>query len=474
MSGALAADDGHFVLELETGLPESLAVGAGNILFLSGWCFHRKQKIVQLELQAGHTLYPVTCHSILRPDVAGRFSGQACSERSGFWVLLPIERQDEYEALPLCLRAILSDQTTLKREIGRLKLAQTPRYEAHSGLNKAERVPLVAICMATYNPPLALLRRQVESLINQTHRNWVCVVSDDGSAPETLLGMREILAQDQRFVLSIAPCHLGFYHNFERSLSLAPAAAQFVMMCDQDDYWRAEKIETLLASFDERTLLVYSDMRIVDAERRVLSETYWTARQNNYTDLASLLITNCVTGAAAIFRRELFEWLLPFPERVGDLFHDHWLGCLALAVGEIKYVDRALYDYTQHAGNILGHSAVPPPSLPKLIFGIIRELCLAEGRDRARSVYFEKVLKTEAMARLLLLRAGDCLSKRKRHLLHRLAWLEDSPLNLLWLALRGLKGWRRVSDTVGAEYFLLLGVAWRFYIGLKSRLKDLP
>ena len=334
--------------------------------------------------------------------------------------------------------------------------------------------PLVAICLATYNPPLALFRRQIESIIGQTHERWLCVVSDDGSSPESLTAIQEILAQERRFILSAAPQRKrnGVYRNFEHALSQVPATAEFVMLCDQDDCWHPDKIETLLAAFDENTILAYSDMRIVDAGGHVISETFWVERQNNYTDLTSLVLANCVTGAAAMFRRELIELLLPFPSPVGDLYHDHWLGCLALTVGQIRYVDRPLYDYTQHGGNVLGHNAQQRMDLPRLIYYTFRELLSAEGRERARAIYFEKVLKTEALAQSLLNRGGNRIRPRERRQLRRLAGISHSWIGWAWLAARGLKGRRRKGTTMGAEYLLLLGMAWRCYDTIKSRLAN--
>jgi hypothetical protein len=103
--------------------------------------------------------------------------------------------------------------------------------------------------------------------------------------------------------------------------------------------------------------LVYSDMRIVDEQGRTISETFWRDRRNNHTDLSSLLLSNTITGAASLFRRELLDLALPFPPPVGDPFHDQWLAAVALASGEIAYVDRPLYDYVQHGGAARGHEA---------------------------------------------------------------------------------------------------------------------
>ena len=98
-------------------------------------------------------------------------------------------------------------------------------------------------------------------------------------------------------------------------------------------------------------------MRIVDEAGAVVSDTFWRGRRNNYTDLASLLLANTVTGAASLFRRELLDLVLPFPEPVGDPFHDQWIAAVALATGSIAYVDRPLYDYVQHGGAARGHEA---------------------------------------------------------------------------------------------------------------------
>ena len=64
--------------------------------------------------------------------------------------------------------------------------------------------------------------------------------------------------------------------------------------------------------------------------------------------IASLLIANTVTGAASLFRREVGELALPFPQPPGTQYHDHWVALVAMACGEIAYVDRPLYDYVQH------------------------------------------------------------------------------------------------------------------------------
>ena len=110
-----------------------------------------------------------------------------------------------------------------------------------------------------------------------------------------------MLAADERFTVSPAPVRQGFYRNFERCLRLVPATFPYVAFADQDDHWYPEKLSVLAAEINEPVVLAYSDARIVDGTGAVLAETYWQGRQPNRGDLASLALTNSVTGAAALF-----------------------------------------------------------------------------------------------------------------------------------------------------------------------------
>jgi glycosyltransferase involved in cell wall biosynthesis len=304
----------------------------------------------------------------------------------------------------------------------------------------------IAVCMATFEPDPALFRAQVESLRAQTDTNWVCVVSDDASAPEHYERIRAELGDDPRFHLSQAPERLGFYRNFERALRLAPAEAELIALCDQDDRWHPDKLATLRAVLGDATL-VYSDQRLVDEHGRVLRETLWQGRRNNHDDLVSMLVANTITGAAALMRREVAELAIPFPDTPGLPFHDAWIAVVALAAGDVAYVDRPLYDYVQHRGAFFGsvtHGAKPP-----------------RHRRSAKGSYFRGYLPRAVLAETLLLRCRGRLTSEKADALGRFVAAERSLRWLLWLAARPLRVlWGR-TETLGSESELLPGLIWR-------------
>jgi glycosyltransferase involved in cell wall biosynthesis len=370
-------------------------------------------------------------------------------------------RADGAAPVDLRLRARLAGGGEATATLGRIPLA--PAIEP-----LAAGAPAVAICMATYEPPMELFARQVQSIRAQTHADWVCVISDDCSSPERFAAMRDAVAGDPRFLLSRSPRRLGFYRNFERALALAPTGARHVALSDQDDAWHPDKLATLLAEIGDARL-IYSDMRVVRADGRLVADTYWGLRRNNHADMRSLLITNAVTGAASLFPRALLDAALPFPPAQFAHFHDHWIALCALALGEIRYVDRPLYDYVQHGDAFVGHAkANRMPSLRERL----RRLRL-DPRERVRlwrEHYFADVCRLIQFATVLQLRCGDRMTAPKRRALERFTRGDRSLLpvaRLGWSGAREIVGQRR--ETLGGEWMLMYAFAWRHLVAATAR-----
>ncbi len=443
-------------------------MGAGSALFACGWCASPRAEVEHVELVLNGEVTPASAERMPRGDVVDALSPGAPpgSLLSGFWAVVPVPSREPGDELVLTARARLADGSEQSAELGRVRVEALP---APLELDPPEpgQEPFVCICMATHEPSLPLFRRQVESLRAQTHRNWVCVVSDDCTNPARFEAIERELRDDPRFVVSRSPARIGFYRNFERALSLAPAGAGYVALADQDDRWDADKLETLLSEIGAAQL-VYSDARIVDSEGRVLSDTYWQERRNNHSDIASLLMANSVTGAASLFRRELLDTALPFPPGQFHHFHDHWLGLTALALGDVEFVDRPLYDYIQHGDAVLGHAnANRMAGLGDRLRGWRRPL-----RDRVRLwrlTYFVDACRLLQFQTILDLRCGERMAAAKRRSLERFARADRSLLPLGWLAARAAREFAGRPETLGAELGLLFGFTWRHAVGASVR-----
>jgi glycosyltransferase involved in cell wall biosynthesis len=394
------------------------------------------------------------------------------SYRSGFWATVPIGRRERCGTLNLGLEARLAGGAIQRAALGTIEIVERltpPRYD---NLPTAPGQPLIAICMASFNSDVELFRAQIESIRAQSYPNWICVISDDCSEDERFEAIEEAIEGDARFRLSRAESHLGFYRNFERALTLVPRDAQLVALSDHDDRWYPDKLEALANAIGSAHV-AFSDVRRVDTEGRVRAETLWEGRRSSHDNLASLLISNTIVGASCMFRREVIDYALPFPASPGWDFHDHWLALVGLALGDVAYVDRPLYDYVQHPRAILGRAAwEEEPS---------RKLDRLGPRDRIsavlarwRSLYFFLYLQRDFHARVLLARCADHLTARKRRALRRVAGAAGSPTAFAWLAARPARSLFGRNETLRMESLLARGILWLLLIRVRTRRRELP
>ena len=383
--------------------------------------------------------------------------------RSGFWAIVPFGAEWVGRTALLSVEALLAGGAIARIDLGEVKLEGAAQPAPWPAGARRAGPSTVAICMATHNPEPSLFAAQVSSIREQSDRDWVCVISDDGSDPQSLRSVSATVEGDDRFVLVPSKRRLGFYRNFERALELAPRSAGLLALADHDDRWFPQKLTALRESIGNG-MLAYSDQRLVSRGGRVLAETYWTERRNNYTNFASMLITNTVTGAASLLRRELLDYALPFPAAPGSVYHDHWLALTALATGEIVYLDRPLYDYVQHTESVIGHAGA------NLHAGGRGEWIskLRRGNNTPamgwRAIYFQECCRLRLMATVLLMRCSERLTAGRRRVLERFLRLESSPASAGWLLGRSARALVGRNETLGGERLLATGFVWQLIL----------
>ncbi len=492
------ADPTEIEVEVESRLPATLPAGKPTALFIYGSCFHRRRPVEKLEVAVNGRRYEAvsgmprldlfkSLHPLIGEgevtethDAGSLEDPELRSFRSGFWVTVDVPAQTPGE---LALDAVLTLDGGGEEsvELARVEVVSPDRtgpdgFELR-GYSPPESNPgdrRVAVCMATHNPDPGLFHQQIESLKAQTHEDWVCLISDDCSLPESFARIQAEIGDDPRFAISRSERRLGFYRNFERALEMVPDDVAYVALCDQDDRWYPEKLATLIAELGKNQL-VYSDQRLVTTEGEVIADTYWAVRRNNHTNFASMLIANTVTGAASLFRREMLEYALPFPEAPGEQFHDHWLGLVGMATGGLAYVDRPLYDYVQHGSAVLGHSGANAgigsgrKRPTRLSIGAVRQFF-----SGWRSAYFNAYLRLSVLSRVLLARCSDRLTRRQRRTLRRFVSAERSPVGFGWLALRPVRELFGRNETLGVERLLIQGILWRYIITWRNRGLEKP
>ena len=449
---------------------EPVAVGAGQVVELSGWVTHAAVGVRSVAVRAGVELVPAS-RGHHQPGVAAqlRAGGVRAPEGSGIFARIPVAAADAPGELPLTLVVALDDGTTLERPL------RTVRLVAAAGAALDVRWPAdgpkVAICLASYRPDPDFLARQLDSLRAQKHTNWVCVICDDASGDDHVAAIRTLTEGDDRFVVVANEANVGFYRNFERALSLAPADADFVALSDQDDVWDADKLDTLLTRFDDPAVtLAYADMRLIDRNDEVVAPSFWRRRRNQWQDLDSLLLLNTVTGAASLVRADVLrDVVLPFPPGTPSAFHDQWIASAALAAGRVEYVDRPLHSYRQHDKAVTGHRDERlDAGLPTGVGWLALALGARREDPELEAVAEYELRRVAQFATVLLIRTWHRLGAER----DRLAELTRVERDVRPLVARARTG---REETAGAERRLLAAaVRWKALRNKRLRIPPRP
>jgi len=409
-------------------------------------------------------VFEVQYREIYRDDIARRYKGNdnyRNSLYSGFWTYLPLEEIDRTKSVHICFKVILGNDETIRIPLPDLQLVPSDpapdlKRQIHDWLLITKKndttFPRVLICLATYNPDRDLFIRQISSLQDQSYPHWNCLISDDCSDTDTFRWICDRVKGDPRFFVCRNQENLGFYHNFERLLTLAPPV-DFIALSDQDDYWYPGKLERLLNECDSSTMLVYSDMRIVRRDGSIVADSFWDSRKNYYQELDYLILVNTITGAASLFRYSLVDYLLPFPCKFDHSYHDHWIGCMANALGEIRYVDEPLYDYFQHESNVLGQSSFAATTrLHKmsLFFQLLLDM-----REKKLIFYqkefFHDGIKAMVLAQIIQMRVRS-LRRKKRSNIETFLFPKRKSWGILLLFLKTVLNQKTTGN---AELYLL-------------------
>ena len=215
----------------------------------------------------------------------------------------------------------------------------------------------VDILLATYNGE-KYITEQIESILNQTYKDFRLLISDDCSTDNTRQIISEYVKKDKRIIVYTQKENIGVVQNFE--FLMKKVENDYFMFSDQDDIWKENKIEITLNKLENANAsLVYSDLEVVDSDLNITYESYWKLKGiyqkiKKYNNFDSLYLNNFVTGCTIIAKKELIDKALPLPKNSKYVLHDYWLALIASQEGNIEYVEESLIKYRQHKNNKVG------------------------------------------------------------------------------------------------------------------------
>lgn len=171
---------------------------------------------------------------------------------------------------------------------------------------------LISVIVTCYNQG-KYLRQALDSLVNQSHGEWECIVVNDGSTDDTERIALEYSKSDSRFC---------YFHQTNsgvssaRNFGLTKAKGEYIQFLDADDHIHPDKLTTQLAILESNLEIgvVYGSSRyFIDGEPDVLYPLHYNGSvpcDLTYRDkfqVEMLLKHNVCTNCSALYRRKISE-----------------------------------------------------------------------------------------------------------------------------------------------------------------------
>ena len=217
---------------------------------------------------------------------------------------------------------------------------------------------MVGILLCTYNGE-AFLRSQIESFIDQTHKEWRLYVSDDGSTDGTRDILKEYMQRlGTRMVVVDGP-KKGFAQNFMSLVRNQRISCDYYAFSDQDDIWLPEKLARSLAALEsispDTPCLYCSRTRLINTHGVVIGQTPLFKNRPSFRNA----LVQSLAGANTMVINETARKLLTRTSHQATIIAHDWLTYMIVSGcgGIVIYDPEPSLLYRQHEGNVIGANA---------------------------------------------------------------------------------------------------------------------
>lgn len=210
---------------------------------------------------------------------------------------------------------------------------------------------MVNILLSTYNGEKYILE-QLESIEQQTYKDFRVFIRDDGSTDKTVFLINEYVKEKQlqdKYKITVKQ-NIGYSRSFYELLKIADTG-DYWAFCDQDDVWYADKLKNAVLWLEKEN----KDIPLLYQGRVEIGNEDLTVKKdcNLYDfhfDYYNAFTSNIFFGFAMVINRCLYEKLIQADFREIK-YHDWFAAMIVAAFGKYKISDTVEAVHRQHNNN---------------------------------------------------------------------------------------------------------------------------
>lgn len=195
--------------------------------------------------------------------------------------------------------------------------------------------PVFSIIIPTYNR-CNLLKRCLDSVINQTYPNWEAIIIDNNSNDSTLDLLKSYI--DERIVVINNPIRII---AVSRNLGIKTAKGDWICFLDSDDWWNCNKLEVCSHHLADSDFIYHNC--ITDSGKKIISGDITDTEISN-----ELIIQgNPFVNSSIVIRKSIINaigLMDESPELKAIEDFDYWIR-VSLYTKRFYYIDKILGTY---------------------------------------------------------------------------------------------------------------------------------
>jgi teichuronic acid biosynthesis glycosyltransferase TuaG len=167
--------------------------------------------------------------------------------------------------------------------------------------------PSVSIIMPSYNCK-EYISYSIESVIEQTYKDWELLIVDDYSTDGTVDLLKEWEKGDGRIRIFYQTVNEGA--AVARNIALAHARGRYIAFLDSDDRWKKDKLEAQLAyMMDNKYAFTFTAYEWIDQKGEYLNKYIRAPKRVDYQTMLKNTIVGCLT--VLIDRDQVGDFRMP-------------------------------------------------------------------------------------------------------------------------------------------------------------------
>jgi len=193
-------------------------------------------------------------------------------------------------------------------------------------------MPIISVIMAIYNEPIAWIKASVESILNQTFKDFeFIIINDNPSRKENQLILEELKHQDSRLLTINNEQNIGLTKSLNKAISLC--SGEFIARMDSDDISLPHRFRTqynlLIASGAE---ICWSAFSTINRDGHIIKQ------YKNNPNLSQLVVFNVIAHPTVMFRRSILALRTPIYNELYKRSQDYELWTF-LNIKHVKFVN---------------------------------------------------------------------------------------------------------------------------------------